>query len=155
MNRSSVIKLIMEVVEELKKVTSKSKINRDTFIYLDPKGDKGKFAQCSTCRMWTGPEGNTCSILGKTKVTGDMSCNLYVHGQPATSLKGKEVSSYTPKEAGLVQRQVRCENCRSFDSEKSSCMLFQSLNKSLPDYFQLEEKVNPKGCCNAQMPKND
>ena|ERR1700675_1065293 len=153
MNRSEIIKMVIESVNELRKDTPKSKIKRDAFIYLDPKGNKDKFAQCSTCRMWTGPEGNTCSILGKTKVTGDMSCDLYVNGSPSPSLKGKELPSLTPKEAGLVKREVRCENCRSFDSKTSSCMLFQSLNKSLSDIFELDEKVNPKGCCNGQMPK--
>ncbi len=143
--------MVVEAVEELKKDTSKSKITRDAFVYLEPKEPKEQFAQCATCRMWTGKEGNTCSILGKTKVTGDMSCTLYVHGKPSPSLKGKEVASYTPKEVGLVQRKVRCENCRSF--KNGICMLFKSLNKSNPDIFQLDEKVNAQGCCNAQMPK--
>jgi hypothetical protein len=151
MNKSDIKKLIKEVFFEVR--GQKNKLTRETFIYLEPKGDKEKFAQCSTCRMWTGEEGQTCSILGKTRVTCEMSCNLYVHGKPSPSLKGKEIASYTPKEAGLVNRQIRCENCRSFDPKTSVCMLFQTLNKSHPNMFQLEEKVNEHGCCNAQKPK--
>lgn len=152
MNKEDIKKMVIEAIEELKKDTSKSKITRESFVYLEPRGDKTQFAQCSSCRMWTGKEGNTCSILGKTKVTGDMSCALYVHGNPSPGLKGKEVASYTPKEAGLVKRSVRCENCRSF--KDGICMLYQTLNKSNPDIFQLDEKVNPQGCCNAQMPND-
>lgn len=143
---------IKKLVEAVKK-TAKGRLKRDTFIYLDPKGDKEQFAQCSTCRMWTGPENNTCSILGKIKVTGDMSCTLYTYGKPSPILVGKESPTYTAQEVGLVKRVVRCENCRSF--ENGICLLFQTLNKSNSDLFDLDEKVNAHGCCNAQMPKND
>ena len=141
---------LSELIEKKNNTQGKEKLTRDVFLYLDPKEPRDSFAQCSTCRMWTTKD--TCSILGKTKVTGDMSCGLYVHGKPSPSLFGKEIESVTPKEAGLVNRQVRCENCRSFDKKTSVCMLFQSLNKSHSDIFQLEEKVNEYGCCNAQKP---
>lgn len=143
------IKLLVEAVKK----AAKGRLKRDAFLYLDPKGEKNQFAQCSTCRMWTGKDSNTCSILGKTKVTGDMSCGLYVYGKPSPSLAGKEVASYTPQEAGLVNREVRCENCRSYSN--GICLLFQTLNKSNPDIFDLDEKVNKHGCCNAQMPKEN
>src|SRR5689334_9403073 len=108
----SLKQLITEAKFEMKKIT------RDAFLYLEPKEPKDQFAQCGTCRMFTG---KSCSILGKTKVTKDMSCGLYVHGPISPSLAGKEVASYTAKEAGLVNRAVRCENCRSFDN--GVCML--------------------------------
>ena len=152
MNKQDVKQIIREAVEELKKDTSKSKVTRESFVYLEPKGDGKTFAQCATCRMWTGKESNTCSILGKTKVTGDMSCNLYVYGKPSPGLSGKEIASYTSKEVGLVKRQVRCENCRSF--QNGTCLLYQTLNKQVPDIFNLNEKVSPQGCCNAQIPKS-
>lgn len=151
MKNINIKKLIFEVASQLSKDTKK--LGRDIFSYLNPKEPKNTFAQCSTCQFWTGKEHNTCSILGKTKVTGDMSCNFYVHGNPSPDLDGKETNSLTPKEAGLVKRKVRCENCISFDSKTSSCMLYQSLNKKLPDLFELDEKVNAQGCCNAQKPK--
>lgn len=127
---------------------SGEKITRDAFIYLDPKGDKKNFAQCATCRLWTG---TGCLILGKTKVTCDMSCNYYVNGTPAKDSAGKEEALLTSKEAGLVTRKVRCENCRSF--KDGICQLYQALNKRLPDIFDLNEKVDAQGCCNAQKPK--
>ena len=126
------------------------KIHRDAFLYLPPKGNKEQFAQCGTCLMFTG---TGCTILGKTKVTKDMSCGLYVHGKPSPKLAGKERPVYTPQEAGLVNRAVRCENCRSF--QDGICMLFKTLNESNPEIFQLEEKVDAYGCCNAQMPKSE
>ena len=140
---------LSELIKEVKK--SKERVKRDAFLYLEPKGKD--FAQCVTCRMWTGPDGNTCSIMGKTKVTGDMSCGLYVNGKPSSNLKGKEQSNVTPEQAGLVKRKVRCENCRSFDN--GVCMLFKTLNDSNTELFDLDEKVNVQGCCNAQMSKND
>jgi len=145
--------IINEAVSEVEK--TKTKLKRDIFVYLDPKEPRDQFAQCATCRMWTGKDNNTCSILGKTKVTGDMSCDLYTYGKPSLSLAGKEVATYTPEEVGLVKRSVRCQNCRSFDPQKSVCMLYQALNQKNADLFDLDEKVNPQGCCNAQMPKND
>jgi hypothetical protein len=143
-------KLQQIISEVLNEKNVKEKITRQVFLYYEPKGNKSKFAQCETCRMFTGDK---CSILGNTKITKDMSCNLYVHGQPSLTLKGKEIESVTPTEVGLVNRQVRCENCRSFNKEKSSCMLFENLNKTNSDIFNLEEKVNVHGCCNAQMSK--
>lgn len=140
------------IVEAIKKTANK-RVKRDAFIYLEAQEPKQQFAQCSTCVMWTGKEGNTCSILGKTKVTGDMSCGLYVHGKPSPSFIGKEEDIYTAEEVGLVNRKVRCENCRSFD--KGVCMLFKTLNESNSDIFDLEEKVDGYACCNAQMPKDN
>lgn len=134
--------LIAEKKEKMEKIT------RESFTYLDPTGDKSKFAQCGTCRMFTG---TGCTILGKTKVTAEMSCNFYVHGEPAKDKEGKEEALLTSKEAGLVNRQVRCENCRSFSN--GVCLLYQALNKKNPDIFNLDEKVDKQGCCNAQMPK--
>lgn len=124
------------------------KITRDSFIYLEPKKEKENFAQCATCKLWTG---KTCLILGKTKVTGEMSCCYYIPGTPSKGSIGKEQSLLTPKEAGLVNRKVRCENCRSF--KNGICMLYQKLNQSNADIFDLNEKVNKYGCCNAQEPK--
>lgn len=124
------------------------KITRESFLYLEPKKGGDNFAQCSTCKLWTG---KTCLILGKTPVSGDMSCNFYVPGTPSKGSVGKELALLTPKEAGLVKRKVRCENCRSF--KNGVCLLYQTLNKANPDLFKLDEKVHPKGCCNAQEPK--
>lgn len=80
-----------------------------------------------------------------------MSCNLYIQGEPNRDKEGREKEFLTAKQAGLVNRKVRCENCRSF--KDGICMLYQTLNESNGEIFNLDEKVNPQGCCNAQMPK--
>ena len=135
-------KIVLEAEES-------KKVSRDAFLYMGPKEPKENFAQCSTCIQWTG---KTCAIIGSdTEVTGDMSCGLYVHGEPTKELLGKEKKSVTAEEAGLVKRKVQCKNCRSFDTAESTCLLFEALNK-LP-YFDLDKKVDKNGCCNAQMPK--
>lgn len=124
------------------------KITRDAFLYLDPKLPRGAFAQCETCRMWTGKR---CTILGPAvEVDAGDSCGLYVPGEPNTA--GKVMKSLTPKEAGFVSRQVRCENCIAFDG-KGKCKLFMELNKKAPEFFNLTETVHRQGCCNAQQAK--
>lgn len=135
----------------LEKKGNQKKITRDAFLYMDPKGDKETFAQCFSCKLWMGKDKNKCSIMGDTNVTGVMSCNLYVNGTPNPNQK--QTSSVTPKEAGLVNRKVRCENCRSFDPDTSKCMLYQTLSKTNNDIFDLDENVNEYGCCNFNMPK--
>ena len=124
------------------------KITREAFVYLDPKGDKKEFAQCSTCHHFTG---TGCTLLGKTAVAATMSCNFYLPGDTSPDKEGKEKERLTPKQVGLVDRKVRCENCRSF--ENGTCLLYQALNQSHRNIFNLDEKVDPQGCCNAQMPK--
>lgn len=130
-------------------------ITRDAFLYLDPKSPMGSFGQCSTCMMWTGPRSQTCTIHGPnlTIQSGD-SCGLYVHGDPMPDEAGHEMTSVTPKESGLVSRQVRCENCASYVPASSRCRLFIKLNEVDPKLFRLDPNVHPAGCCNAQQPKN-
>jgi len=71
-----------------------------------------------------------------------------VHGEPSSD--AEPIALVTPKESGLVHRQVRCENCRYLDGE--ICGLYQDLNELMPEKFALEAKVGRHGCCNAQMP---
>jgi len=123
------------------------KIKRDAFLYLDPKAPNNTFAQCGTCMMFTG---KTCTIHGKNvKITGDMSCGLYVHGKPMPEEQGHEMKSVTPKESGLVNEPVRCENCVSFDARESECELYEHLNEHEDSQFDLDKSVKAKGCCNA------
>ncbi len=136
----------MHKVEYIKK--DGEKVQRDAFIYLDPKPPQDKFAQCGTCMMFTG---SSCTILGKDKkVDAGDSCALYVHGKPQPKMKGKEHKSVTPEEAGFVEgEQVRCENCVYGDKSRGVCKLFEKLNREMPADFDLKEKIHPKGCCNA------
>ena len=122
---------------------------------MEPKESKNRseFAQCGTCMMWTGPKGNTCTIHGfKTKVTADMSCGLYVEGDPMPDHAGEEMDLVTPEISGLVRQDVRCENCEHGDGEKKICNLYKELNEL--EEFELDEKIDPKGCCNAQTPRS-
>lgn len=144
------MKDISKILESLKKAKdpTSGKITRFAFLYMDPKSPKTRFAQCSTCMLWTGGENNTCVIHGKDlKITGDMTCGLYAHGTPMPSWAGQEQKSVTPKESGLYKGEVRCENCK-YGSE-DGCGLFIMLNKLDPDTFNLDPKIDPKGCCNA------
>jgi len=127
-------------------------INRSAFLYLDPRPLKEAFAQCSTCKMFLKDHG-LCSLHGKdVKITGGMSCGLYVPGGPAEESELEHVSkAVTPEESGLVDRQVRCENCTFLKGD--SCGLFQQLNDKFPTMFSLKTGVDKHGCCNAQTPK--
>jgi hypothetical protein len=131
--------------------TTDTRITRDAFIYFGPKAPTYAFAQCSTCRMWV--SSGQCEIHGPdVKVVGSMSCALYIHGTPLEP--GARTSPIvTPTESGLVDREVRCENCKFGGPERRSCDLFTMLNHWRPDLFNLNPLIDPKGCCNAQEPR--
>lgn len=128
-----------------------SKLSRNVFLYLNPEPGVDEFAQCSTCEMWVIGD-NRCTIHGpRVRVPGTASCGFYVHGLPA------EPGTYTEalvsaEESGLVDREVRCENCQWGGPSTYRCRLFIGLNERLPDIFDLDENIEPKGCCNAQQP---
>lgn len=147
------------------------KNTRDAFLYFNhrPNSPKTQFAQCVTCRMFvpdeymgTDNDKDLCIAHGsKVKVGEEYSCGLYSgwpKGPPnpqvirdhAAELKKGIPGSVTPKESGLVERQVRCENCAFFQGH---CELYRVLNKALPKLWDLDEKVDPYGCCNANIEK--
>lgn len=146
------------------------KITRDAFVYLNPISEvsKNRFAQCETCRLWVpGFEGGGCIIHGSKQVpiTASMSCALFIawpDGKPEPDAVQNHLAELqkdipgvvTPEESGLVDREVRCENCDYFDSGKAKCGLFEKLNKAMPDIFDLQTDVDAYGCCNAQEPKS-
>lgn len=130
------------------------KVTRDAFLYMDPSGPKrGAFGQCRTCKMNVPmPDGShRCSILG-IKIDGGDSCGLYVPGEQDKTEAAHIKHTVSPAEAGYVSRQVRCENCAFFDPAESECELFEMLSKCWPGVFELDEYVDPLGCCNAQTP---
>ena len=134
---------ILDLLNEEK--NAKEKIDRSAFIYLEPKGDIDEFAQCSTCVAFL-PEKQRCAWFGKDdKVIANASCSLYVHGKPNDDQE--IIGSVTPKEAGYVEGQVRCENCTHVKGD--TCLLFQKLNQELPELFELNSKIEDKACCNA------
>lgn len=135
---------IRKIIQLLEAAGKYKKIDRSTFIYLDPTGDKKEFAQCSTCISWI-PDKQRCHFFSDDdKVVGNASCGLYVHGEPHDQ---PTLNSVTPKEAGYTLGQVRCENCTWYVDKK--CELFDKLNKAMPDIFDLDSDVAAQGCCNG------
>jgi len=126
-----------------------AKVTRDAFLYLDPKPPVTRFAQCGTCRLFT-PDRSLCAVIGM-RVSPRASCGLYVHGTPTEDQP--VARSVTAHEAGLVSRQVRCENCTFYRPANSRCHLFYELNQLHPAIFDLEVPVDAHGCCNAQTPR--
>ena len=127
-----------------RKTEKASKIGRDAFLYLAPRIPFEQFAQCSTCKMYTGI---ACSIMAQESVPPTASCGFYIPGGINPLLTPQPLVSSI--EAGLVDREVRCENCAFYSGV---CDLFVRLNNTLPDIFALDEQVDRYGCCNAQEP---
>jgi len=132
-------------------------IDRSCFLYMEPRKGTYKpeeFAQCSSCMMWSDEKRSVCVIHGKdVHVGGSYSCALYVNGKPMSENYAHAKPYVTPKESGLVDTPVRCENCRYGNPHKMACMLFEKLNHRFP-HFNLDAKIKPNGCCNAFMSKN-
>lgn len=125
-------------------------INRSAFLYMDPTDGNQRFAQCGTCRFWR-PSPKLCALLvGNPEVVAGATCGLYVFGRPSDIQP--DIPSVWAKEAGLETRQVRCQNCAHYRGDVQNCHLFSTLNARLPGLFDLDVKVHPLGCCNANTP---
>ncbi len=132
------------------------KRTRDAFLYFAPRGKGDDFAQCRSCMMWNGADGeepNRCHIHGPNiVVTGDATCGIFVKGPPH---KAKLMAATTPHESGLEKREVRCENCNDFRrwGGKARCMFYQQLNEEFPNFFDLDVNIEAEACCNANVPR--
>ena len=128
-----------------------NKLSRDAFLYLNPEPGVDDFAQCSSCQDWV-REDNRCVIHGpRVRVPGSASCGFYICGDvqpPGTQTE----ALVTAEESGLVDRKVRCENCQWGGPSTYKCRFFAGLNERLPEIFDLDENIEPKGCCNANLP---
>ncbi len=93
--------------------------------------------------MWL-EKHNICSLHGKgVKITGDMSCGLWVTGGPAKESEMEHVTTaVTPKESGLIKANVRCINCEYYKTSDKECLLFEILGIE-------DHTVEANGCCNA------
>lgn len=154
--------MIRKIVEAMDRVIEQAgeAIDRSTFLYMEPKEEKNRdqFAQCGFCMMFTGEENETCTIHGPDeRIIAGGSCGLYVEGDPMPDEAGHEMVSVTKDESGYVERQVRCENCAVFEADGTACTLYDNLNEMSHDLFrfELDNKVDPKGCCNAQTQKGE
>lgn len=126
------------------------KIQRDAFIYLEPTyaTTKETFAQCGSCALFN-RDNSLCLIMDIGVVAGG-SCDFYLEGPQRFD---EAYALVTPFEAGYVERQVRCENCAYAMSGR--CGLYLQLNSMFPDIFDLDPRISPYGCCNANTPKAD
>ena len=143
----------MTFVDALRRKSKvREKIKRNAFLYLEPDGDDEDFAQCEDCRMFLAEHG-LCSLHGKgVKIKPTMSCGFFTPGGPADESEMEHVSkAVTPEESGLVDREVRCENCISYSAGR--CQLYMMLNRMNPTNFDCDPKVKKLACCNGQRPK--
>lgn len=144
-----------KVADAAKVPTLSELITRATFLYFDPRNPENKFAQCFGCVNFINDKGLCVLLSAANKIGPNYSCGSYSPGPNAT---GKEpLGLLTPEEVGLVERQVRCENCVFFDEKtepRKHCDLYTQLNLILPGVFNLDRYVDEYGCCNAQTPGN-
>lgn len=139
------IRRLINILEQAK--GDSKKLDTSAFLYLEQIKPTTQFAQCATCMLFI-PDRQRCSIFGEDDVVvANASCGLYVQGTPSDDQEIRAV--VTPKQAGYVDGQVRCENCLWFNPEPSTCGLFEDLNKVMPEVWALEETVKAKACCNA------
>jgi hypothetical protein len=124
-----------------------SKIHRDAFLYMDNTDNVEDFAQCKTCATWVN---RLCLVLDKL-VNPEDTCGLYTLSAHQQVPEPIAIAKVSPIEAGFLEAtDVRCENCYYGGAR---CGLFNRLNQTLPETFDLKEEINPKGCCNAWTPK--
>lgn len=126
-------------------------ISREALGYLEPhtKGLEDDFAQCAHCFLFDRKD--RCGIHGpKVEIKAGDSC---IYFAPGVYGGMKPVVLVSPKESQLVHRKVRCENCR-FSTQVHRCRLYSLLNSVLPAIFKLDDKIEPKACCNLQTPRS-
>lgn len=142
-----------------------TRYDRSVMGYIEPPADDDdadEFAQCEDCILWTGPDRERCGVHGaKLQITAEHTCNYYMHGHAPAFLRAalwhlaRLITILKPSQSGLVHRQVRCENCRFFDTTGEPhvhCDLYTQLNLQYPRLFHLDRYVKPKACCNFQNP---
>jgi hypothetical protein len=127
--------------------------DRSAFLYMEPHPDIPDHAQCGSCENFNDVKG-VCRWLSKTdEVDADDSCGLYAQGAPSADIE--PTGQYTPEEVGFYDGKVRCQNCNALDARDAKrihCDLYVQLTRMFPRLFKLDERVKPRGCCNAFAP---
>lgn len=125
--------------------------DRSSLGYMEPSPDIPDFAQCGSCASFLSDRVRCYWFSDKFKVLPEASCILYIQGPPIEGASVKPINLIDPKVVGFINGKTRCQNCISFD--KGICLLFRVLNLVRTEggslIFDLEEKVKPRGCCNA------
>lgn len=143
-----------------------ARIGRDAFIFMScPENIAPQdHAQCVSCKKLVPSTAtqlghDACAELGSEVTVGPRySCGLYSpwpSGQPDPDIIAEHAAKLgpegvPPEEAGLVEREVRCENCVYPNGD--ACGLFELLNQLAPEAFALEPAIRGQDCCNAQTP---
>ena len=123
------------------------KIDRSAFLYMESqRRPDDTFAQCGSCAFWDRNE-PICCIMDITAY-GEDTCAAYIEGPQV--MDEARILTY-PEVVGFERRAVRCENCQY--AMDGRCGLYVTLNQTLPDLFDLDTKISPYGCCNANTPK--
>ena len=160
-------------------VGSDPPLARNVFGYLEPRKGidaPGDFRSCQSCASFI-PErafhaatvGNRCHLLGSFPVEPHANCFRYrpwCDGKPVEAtiehhalacLNGAR-SSLTPWQVGYCSdkdHDHKCRSCRHVDryaepgEPSPSCEFFETLNRSLPKIFQVEQSVDLDGGCSA------
>ena len=127
------------------------KRDRSAFLYMEPHPNNPDFAQCGDCMHFI-PGAQRCIWFGKDdEVKAEDSCGFFAQGDPSDDQTPRGL--FTKEELGYYSSgPVRCENCDGFDARDKSrmhCDVYVQLNRMFPKIWNLDEKVKPKGCCNA------
>ncbi len=147
-----------------------AKIGREAFLYLAPRkgiDDPKTFAQCGPCRVFVPEEelkgfsGDRCVFHGsKVKVDDDDSCGFmcpWPKGKPEPEVvadHAREIEkgipgSVKPEVSGLVSKLVQCHRCVWPKDKVTKCGLYERLNRTFPEIFDLDENIETHACCNA------
>jgi len=129
------------------------KMRRDVFNYFDNADNAPNYAQCGSPCYHFDRDNGLCAIMrsdDNAAAAGD-TCNKFCPGQ-YDGHRVKDGEGLLKPEVGFRSgTAARCENC--FWLGGIQCGFFAACNESAPDIFDLDENVNPLGCCDAQTPK--
>lgn len=126
------------------------RLTRAAFVYEEPADDFPEFAECVSCRDYHA-QARRCRILGPDfPVPPHATCAVYVRGPE--DLDDAPSLLVTPEEVNYSPLRPRCENCVS--AAGGRCQLYEALNRLLPSTFDLDPRIKPTGCCNAQRNKH-
>jgi hypothetical protein len=138
--------------EALGKADSAEVRDRSAFLYMEPKPDTPDHAQCATCEKFLRANGKCHHLQANDDVDGDDTCGMYAQGEPNDDPEATPTGQYTKETLGFFDGRVQCQRCNVYDDRDKlniHCDLYVQLNRMFPRLWKLDEKVKPRGCCNA------